>query len=229
MQSQYPNASGLFNFSELWNAANPMGQVVANSLIESGSDAAWGQLFKVNRLPILHSLEKGDVETLGKNNPKYNRELNEKITNKPESIRNQKVNDRVSEIAYQFNTKSIEPKDMKLNINGKTYTTNPDTSTGVPVFQGVSDRDVIAYFKELAGVDKLPNPKPISKMRDLEGNIGKVWGVKPIDGPLKGSTVNLRNFSSSQHQTNAKFTIEIVKPNQGISGLKNSIEIKFER
>ncbi|HGO5822643.1 TPA: hypothetical protein ACK3JW_000284 [Mannheimia haemolytica] len=42
---------------------------------------------------------------------------------------------------------------MKLNINGKIYTTNPDTSTGVPVFKGVSDQDVIAYFKELAGAD----------------------------------------------------------------------------
>ncbi|MFA9500932.1 hypothetical protein ACERCG_11030 [Mannheimia sp. E30BD] len=141
----------------------------------------------------------------------------------------QKRNDRVKEIAYQFNTKSIEPKDMKLNINGKIYTTNPDTSTRVPVFKGVSDQDVIAYFKELAGADKLPIPKIIPRMKDLDGNVGKVWAVKPADGPLKGSTLNLRNFSSSQHHTNAKFTIEIVKPNQEISGIKNSIEIKFER
>lgn len=179
------------------------------------------------------SVHKSDIEDLGVNNPKYNKKLNNEITNKPELIHNQKINERVSELAHQFNTTSIEPKAMKLNINGKSYSANPNTSIRVPIFQQVSDHDVITYFKELSGVDKLPMPKSIPKMKDLDGNTGKVWTVKPETGPLRGSTINLRNFSTSQKDTNSKYTIEIIQSKDNKSwesGIRSrKIEIKFEK
>ncbi|OOF46831.1 hypothetical protein BKK52_10710 [Rodentibacter trehalosifermentans] len=119
---------------------------------------------------------------------------------------------------------------MKL---GFTHATLAKTSMGAPVYQGVSDQNVFSYFKEITGVDKLPNPIVISKMKDLNGNNGKVWSVKPTEGPLKGSTVNLRTFSSSQEKTRAKYTVEIVQPsnvNERVSGINaGKIEIKFEK
>ncbi|WP_256821843.1 VENN motif pre-toxin domain-containing protein, partial [Rodentibacter trehalosifermentans] len=198
-----------------------VGKVIGKAM--SGTKAA----------PFSTTKKVDDVSQLGVNNPNYNKELNERVNDRAVNLRTERTQQRVNEIAHQFNAKSIEPKDMKIAINGQTYTANPKTSMGAPVYQGVSDQNVFSYFKEITGVDKLPNPIVISKMKDLNGNNGKVWSVKPTEGPLKGSTVNLRTFSSSQEKTRAKYTVEIVQPsnvNERVSGINaGKIEIKFEK
>ncbi|WP_018651248.1 VENN motif pre-toxin domain-containing protein [Actinobacillus capsulatus] len=200
------------------------------SLLLTGEAAKVFQ--KVVKNHAVGEIKTTDVRNLGVNNAKFNYELNSIITQKSTAIHTQKTQQRVSEIAHQFNNKSVEPKNMKVTINGQTYATNPRTSIGAPVFQGVSDQNVISYYKEISGVDKLPSPQIIPKMKDLNGNSGKVWTIKPQQGPLKGSTINLRNFSTSQNDTNAKYTIEIIQPKDNktwVSGIKSrKIEIKFQ-
>lgn len=76
----------------------------------------------------------------------------------------------------------------------------------------------------------MPLPKTIRGKTDINSNPAKVWTIKLTDGPLQGSTINLRNFSSSGKKTRAKYTIEIIKSTDGKkSPIKsNRIEIKFE-
>lgn len=92
------------------------------------------------------------MKNIGVNSPKYNEDLNTNINVKAQKIREEKINSRVQDLARQFNTKSIEPKNMELKINGVTYKANPETSNRVPVFRGVTDNNVVAYFKELTGM-----------------------------------------------------------------------------
>lgn len=115
---------------------------------------------------------------------------------------------RVKEIVHQFNSSTIHPPNMTVNINNKTFKAHPQNSIGSPVYQGVRDSEVKQYFMEIAGVDRLPTPQIMKGKFDINESPVKVWVVKPTTGPLEGYTV----FSSSQHLTNAKFTIEIVKP-----------------
>ncbi|OOR96044.1 hypothetical protein B0186_11155, partial [Canicola haemoglobinophilus] len=246
--SSYPNARGVFNLGEFLSQDNAYGKAAMGAIAQSGWATGVGKTVRVHldnkgksstelgnsttRGGNANTETKSDVANLGKNNPKFNKVLNENINHKPELIKSNRTQQRVNEIAHQFNTKSVEPKDMKLTINGRLYLTNPKTSIGSPVYKGVSDQDVITYFKELTGVDKLPNPSIVSKMKDLNGQDGKVWTIKPTDGPLKGSSINLRNFSSSQEKTNSKYTIEIIQAKDNKtwqSGIKSrNIEIKFE-
>ena len=126
---------------------------------------------------------------------------------------------------------------ITIGINNKTFKAHPKNSIGSPIYQGVSDIEVKQYFMQIAGVDKLPAPQIMKGKFDISGSPAKVWTVKPTTGPLEGYTVNLRTFSSSQQLTNAKLTIDLVKPkvskytgNFNPNVIKaDKVEIKFEK
>ncbi|PXY94613.1 hypothetical protein DKK76_09100 [Frischella perrara] len=123
-------------------------------------------------------------------------------------------------LATLYNNKNLHTKDFTISVNGKTLVTDKDksVSTGAPVFKGASDSDVMTYFKFLSGVDTMPTVKIISGK-------GTVYSVKVTEGPNAGSSVTLRDFSTSASQTKARWTIDIQRPdiNKG-----RSVEMKFQ-
>ncbi|MCX3378123.1 MULTISPECIES: hypothetical protein [Pseudomonas aeruginosa group] len=68
---------------------------------------------------------------------------------------------RIDDLAVQYNTKSIEPKDFQLNLGGKVLKTDPQVSKGAPVYMGATTSDVMSYFRQLAGVENMPAAKVI--------------------------------------------------------------------
>jgi hypothetical protein len=130
----------------------------------------------------------------------------------------QQAEKRIGDLASQFNDPNILPKDFQLSINGKAMATEPDISIGAPEFKGATDADVMTYFKQLAGSEKMPEAKVI------QGK-GEVYSVKVTEGPNAGSTLTLRNFSTSAQQTGAKWTIDLMTPsiNNG-----RRVEVKFK-
>ena len=121
-------------------------------------------------------------------------------------------------LATLYNNKNVHPKDFTISVNGKTLVTDKSVSAGAPVFKGASEADVMAYFKQLSGVDAMPTAKIIPGK-------GTVYSVKVTEGPNAGSNITLRSFSDSATQTKAKWTIDIKNPgiNKG-----NRVEMKFQ-
>lgn len=125
---------------------------------------------------------------------------------------------KIDELATQFNNSSIHPKNFQLNVNGKKIVADAELSLGAPVFKGATDAEVINYFKQLAGVEVLPPVKIIPRK-------GSVYSVKITEGISAGSTITLRDFSTSAYQTGAKWTIDLTTPsiNDG-----RKVEVKFK-
>ena len=121
-------------------------------------------------------------------------------------------------LATLYNNKNVHPKDFTITVNGKTLVTDESISVGAPVFKGASEADVMAYFKQLSGVDIMPTAKMIPEK-------GTIYSVKVTEGPNAGSNITLRNFSDSVEQTNAKWTIDIKNPNINKG---NRVEMKFQ-
>lgn len=130
----------------------------------------------------------------------------------------QKSKVEMDSLASQYNNKNLHPKDFTISVNGKTLTTDKNASVGAPVFKGASDSDVMAYFKQLAGIDAMPTAKIIPGK-------GTVYSVKVTEGLNAGSSVTLRDFSNSTSQTNAKWTIDIQNMNINKG---NRVEVKFQ-
>ncbi|ADO50554.1 VENN motif pre-toxin domain-containing protein [[Enterobacter] lignolyticus] len=126
---------------------------------------------------------------------------------------------KIDNLASQFNNPAVHPKDFQLNINGKTMVTDPELSLGAPVFKGATDADVMTYFKQLTGSENMPSAKVVPGK-------GNVYSVKITEGPSAGSTVTLRDFSTSAQQTGAKWTIDLMTPS--INGGRR-VEVKFKQ
>ena len=93
---------------------------------------------------------------------------------------------------------------------------------GAKIFEGASDKQVMAYFKQLTG-SKLP--KPIAKKFKVGNNkfeYGVIYKIKTDKGYF-----TLRNKSASNLSDGSKprWTIDVPKE---ILGLKNGKEIKFK-
>ncbi|WP_416340013.1 DUF6862 domain-containing protein [Pantoea piersonii] len=158
--------------------------------------------------------EKAALEKIG-----HNSQNSSKLDAKPSgTVLQQQAEKKIDDLASQFNNPSIHPKDFQLSINGKTMVTEPETSIGAPVFKGATDADVITYFKQLTGSEKMPETKVIPGK-------GEIYSVKVTEGPNAGSTITLRNFSTSAQQTGAKWTIDLMTPsiNNG-----RRVEVKFK-
>lgn len=96
--------------------------------------------------------------------------------------------------------------------------TDPELSLGAPVFKGATDADVMTYFKQLTGSENMPSVKVVPGK-------GNLYSVKITEGPSAGSTVTLRDFSTSAQQTGAKWTIDLMTPS--ING-RRRVEVKFK-
>ncbi|OTQ04228.1 hypothetical protein B5S43_05320 [Gilliamella apicola] len=105
-------------------------------------------------------------------------------------------------LATLYNNKNVHPKDFTISINGKILVTDKSVSAGSPVFKGASEVDVMTYFKLLSDVDTMPTAKIIPRK-------GTVYSVKITESPNAGSSVTLRDFSTSASQTKDKWTIDI--------------------
>lgn len=153
--------------------------------------------------------EKAALDRIGQN-PK-GADLAAKQSNTVLQLQSQR---RIDDLAVQYNTKSIDPKDFQLSVGGKLLTADQKISMGAPVFVGASTSDVMNYFKQLAGVDKMP-------VAQIVPGKGVVYALT-TDG---GAKIALRNFSSSSHQTGASWTIDVME--KSINGGRR-VEIKFK-
>ncbi|HCF2476949.1 MULTISPECIES: hypothetical protein [Pseudomonas aeruginosa group] len=121
---------------------------------------------------------------------------------------------RIDDLAVQYNTKSIEPKDFQLNLGGKVLKTDPQVSKGAPVYMGATTSDVMSYFRQLAGVENMPAAKVIPGK-------GAIYTAKTD----AGARITLRDFSTSSQQTGASWTIDVM--DKSINGGR-MVEIKFK-
>ncbi|HHQ2546026.1 TPA: hypothetical protein ACSPK5_005272, partial [Pseudomonas aeruginosa] len=121
---------------------------------------------------------------------------------------------RIDDLAVQYNTKSIEPKDFQLNLGGKVLKTDPQVSKGAPVYMGATTSDVMSYFRQLAGVENMPVAKVIPGK-------GTIYTAKTD----AGARITLRDFSTSSQQTGASWTIDVM--DKSINGGR-MVEIKFK-
>lgn len=117
-------------------------------------------------------------------------------------------------------------RNLPLEVNGKIYKLNANLSTGAAIYENVQLQDIYSIFKNLSGVSTLPSTgspmyKVIPNKYSTNGEKGYVISVKQSDG----STVVLRNFSSSAAELPARYTIEIQKPS-GINA--NKLGLKFK-
>ncbi|PMC14683.1 hypothetical protein CJ230_11670 [Oligella urethralis] len=130
------------------------------------------------------------------------------------------------ELLDNFTGTKEKVKQAEITINGHLIKANPQISQNAAIFDGVSEQDVMSYFKQLTGVDKLPKAEKMGHLKDLDGNQAIVYAVKK-----DGLTYNLRNGSSSIDKTEARWTIEVT----GTSGYqvgekvltRPRVEIKF--
>jgi len=134
--------------------------------------------------------------------------------------------DKKLELFDNFTGGSNRIKNAQIVLDGKAYKANPELSKNAAVFDGVSEPKVKQYFMDLAGVEKLPSPKPMKNAVDLHGNQGIMYIVRK-----NGVTYNLRSGSRSVDQTQAKWTIEVTGVDRYKVGdrilKRDYIEVKF--
>lgn len=149
------------------------------------------------------------LEQIGKN-PK-GPDLSGKL---PSSVLQEQSKRKIDGLAVLYNTKSIQPKDFQISINGKTLKADPQVSQGAPVFVGATTSEVMSYFRQLAGVENMPLGKLIPGK-------GTTYTVKTESG----AKITLRDFSRTQEQTGAIWTIDIIDNsiNRG-----RTVEMKFK-
>jgi len=131
------------------------------------------------------------------------------------------------EIEKKSLTKQKEVKelfDKNNNRNGVTiadnitYLDDLNNKGGAKVFKNVSDENIFTYFKELTGVDKMPDVKKVN----IAGKISDLYSIKTNTGSF-----TLRNNSKSQLPNGEKprWTIDIkLFDNNGVK----TYELKFE-
>ncbi|WP_197481987.1 DUF637 domain-containing protein [Bibersteinia trehalosi] len=106
-------------------------------------------------------------------------------------------------------------KNLVLPLSNRVVNPIEELSRGAAVYKGVSEKEVKALFMRLSGVNKLPEVK----YKELKsGKKGAFYNIKTKDG----DSITLRNFSSSEKETKAKWTIQID------SKSTHNIEIKFQ-
>ena len=87
---------------------------------------------------------------------------------------------------------------------------------GTKMFEGISDTDIKSYFLELTGTTKMPDARAII----VNEQPGIVYSIVTPQGKF-----NLRDVSSSQDRSGAKWTIDI--PGK-MMGKDHNLEIKFK-
>ncbi|VVM19230.1 hypothetical protein BSPWISOXPB_11248 [uncultured Gammaproteobacteria bacterium] len=115
----------------------------------------------------------------------------------------------------------IKPNNQ-ITIGYKKLTALPENG-GARVFKGVSDKQVMAYFKQLTG-SKLPK-----KIKVFDKKTGIFKGNRYSIKTDKGS-FNLRDYSHSKAkgESHERWTIDVPNKFLGIRNGKGTSEIKFK-
>ncbi|WP_236086492.1 two-partner secretion system putative hemagglutinin TpsA2 [Pseudomonas aeruginosa] len=183
-----------------------LGGAAAMALL--GGRGSVGAGAKATGNPVVDA-EKAALDRIAQN-PK-----NPDLTGKqPGTVLQTQSQKRIDDLAVQYNTKSIEPKDFQLNLGGKVLKTDPQVSKGAPVYMGATTSDVMSYFRQLAGVENMPVAKVIPGK-------GTIYTAKTD----AGARITLRDFSTSSQQTGASWTIDVM--DKSINGGR-MVEIKFK-
>jgi filamentous hemagglutinin len=132
----------------------------------------------------------------------------------PESVLQAYSQKRIDDLAHQYNSKSLDPKDFQLNLGSKVLKADAQVSTGAPVYIGASTSDVMLYFRQLTGTDRMPVAKVVP---------GK--GLLYTATTSSGAKITLRDFSTSAQKTGASWTIDV--QDKSINNGKR-VEVKFK-
>ncbi|MFC1091063.1 hypothetical protein ACFGZ9_07675 [Pasteurella multocida] len=85
--------------------------------------------------------------------------------------------------------------------------------------------------KQIAGVDKLPDVRIIPNKTSISGDQGMLYVIQPTEGKWKGASISLRNYSNSDTESKARWTIDINIKKQDDSvklWRMNKFELKFQ-
>lgn len=105
-----------------------------------------------------------------------------------------------------------------LTINGKAFQQLPNNKNMIRLFSGATEKEIKDFFTQLGG-KTLPSPRTITN-KD-----GSTKGVIYVIEISKGKNLTLRNFSTSDDRTGAKWTIDVPA---GMGHSTNQTEIKFK-
>ncbi|MFP4707613.1 hypothetical protein ABWF10_09740, partial [Pasteurella multocida] len=122
-------------------------------------------------------------------------------------------------------------KNLVLTMDGKVFTAVQEVSRFASVYQGLNTTQIFELTKQIAGVDKLPDVRIMPNKTSISGDQGMLYVIQPTEGKLKGTKIHLRNYSHSQDETMAKWTLDIVNTKQDeLIKLWNKpkIELKFQ-
>ena len=128
----------------------------------------------------------------------------------------------LNELGKGFNARqrvrgNLDASNINLQIGFKTIRPNSSASkNGMPIYSNVSRREIFDLYEQYSG--QRPDFRNIP-------NKGQLSSTTITSGPWKGTTIILRNFSTSQEQTGAKWTIEF--RNQPASVRGQRLELKF--
>nr|WP_240318043.1 hemagglutinin repeat-containing protein [Neisseria lactamica] len=128
----------------------------------------------------------------------------------------------LNELGKGFNARqrvggNLDASNINLQIGFKTIRPNSSASkNGMPIYSNVSRGEIFDLYEKYSG--QRPDFRNIP-------NKGQLSSTTITSGPWKGTTIILRNFSTSREQTGAKWTIEF--RNQPASVRGQRLELKF--
>ncbi|MFD1804795.1 DUF637 domain-containing protein [Pasteurella oralis] len=138
---------------------------------------------------------------------------------------------RVESLTHQINKPDFKHKDLVLTMDGKVFTPVQEVSRFASVYQGLNTTQIFELAKQIAGVDKLPDVRIMPNKTSISGDQGMLYVIQPTEGKLKGASINLRNFSNSDTESKARWTIDInIKKQSDNARLwdKEQFELKFQ-
>ncbi|MXN88845.1 two-partner secretion domain-containing protein [Pasteurella canis] len=116
---------------------------------------------------------------------------------------------RVESLAHQINKPDFKHKNLVLTMDGKVFTPIQDISRNASVYQGLNTTQIFELTKQIAGVDKLPDVRIMPNKTSISGDQGMLYVIQPTEGKWKGASINLRNYSNSDTESKARWTIDI--------------------
>lgn len=138
---------------------------------------------------------------------------------------------RVESLAHQINKPDFKHKNLVLTMDGKVFTPVQEVSRFASVYQGLNTTQIFELAKQIAGVDKLPDVRIMPNKTSISGDQGMLYVIQPTEGKLKGASISLRNYSNSDTESKARWTIDInIKqiPEENKIFNRKSIELKFQ-
>ena len=129
----------------------------------------------------------------------------------------------LDKLAQAFNARprvngNLDARNINLQIGSRTIRPNPSASrNGMPIYSNMSEKEIFILYQQYTGSQpsfrNIPNKGLLATTTIRSGN----W---------QGTTIILRNFSTSQSQTGAKWTIEFQNYPNSIRG--TAMELKFK-